>query len=278
MRGLVDDAQQALVDHVAVRQKLVEIHRAHHGADVRHRQLENGILEAGNLISRLRRIQHLVEGNPVDRHDGVVAGDYFLGRYVEHLLHHVHPGADAIEKGNDNIEAGRERPGIASEALDRVVIALRHGLDARKKQEKNKDDQKRNDDVEARKRHQALPWQMILKSGFTFGKGSCTDVFGHPCASEAHPSYSLIPAGSCPKTAMHFSGSCSDARKSADCQHRPAEERVKGDLRALQSAAVRMFFSQIQPASSLRTSASITIMPSSLSFRQGMWLKFLPPA
>ncbi len=35
--------------------------------------------------------------------------------------------------------------------------------------------------------------------------------------------------------------------------------------------------SHIHPISSRRTSASITAMPSALSFRQGMWLKFLPP-
>lgn len=40
----------------------------------------------------------------------------------------------------------------------------------------------------------------------------------------------------------------------------------------------RQFWIQIQPESSRRTIASITAMPSALSFRQGMCAKFVPPA
>ena len=40
----VDHAQQPLVDLVAMRQHLVEIHAAHDGADVGHGQLEDGLI------------------------------------------------------------------------------------------------------------------------------------------------------------------------------------------------------------------------------------------
>ncbi len=50
-----------------LRQELVEIHRAHHRADIGHGQVEDGVLQARDLIGRLRRIEHLVEGDAVDR-------------------------------------------------------------------------------------------------------------------------------------------------------------------------------------------------------------------
>ena len=93
-------------------------------------RLRMAFCRPGDLIGCLRRVQHLVEGDAVDRDDGVVAGDDLLGRHVEHLLHHVHLGADAVDEGDDQVEAGRQRPGVAAETLDGVVVALRDGLDA----------------------------------------------------------------------------------------------------------------------------------------------------
>ena len=112
-------------------------------ADVGHGQVEDGVLQAGDLIGGLRRVEHLVEGDAVDRHDGVVAGDDLLRRHVEHLLHHVHLGADAVDEGDDQVEAGRQRPGVAAEALDRVVVALRHGLDAGEEDQQHEHDEHR---------------------------------------------------------------------------------------------------------------------------------------
>ena len=45
MRGFIDDAQQPLVDGVAIGQQLVEVHRAHHRADVGHGQIEERVLQ-----------------------------------------------------------------------------------------------------------------------------------------------------------------------------------------------------------------------------------------
>ena len=156
MRRLVDDAQQALVDRVAVGQQLVEVHRAHHRADVGHGQVEDGVLQVGDLIGRLRRVEHLVEGDAVDGDRSRCPGDDLLRRHVEHLLHHVHLGADAVDERDDQVEAGRQRAGVAAEALDRVVVALRHGLDAREDEQQDENDEHRYDDVEARE-HAASP-------------------------------------------------------------------------------------------------------------------------
>ena len=48
----VDDVQQPRVDLVALGQQLVEVHRAHHGADVGHGQVDDGVLE---LVAPRRR-------------------------------------------------------------------------------------------------------------------------------------------------------------------------------------------------------------------------------
>jgi hypothetical protein len=49
---------------------------------------------------------------------------------VEHLLHHVHLAADAVEEGRDEVEAGLGDAHEAAEMLDRVTIALVDDLDA----------------------------------------------------------------------------------------------------------------------------------------------------
>ncbi len=43
----------ALVDLVAVRQHLVEVHRAHHRTDVGHGQDDDRLFEIGDLVARL---------------------------------------------------------------------------------------------------------------------------------------------------------------------------------------------------------------------------------
>ena len=55
----IDHAQQPLVDLVAMREHLVEVHRAHHRADVGHRQLDDRLIEIGDLVARLGGVEHL---------------------------------------------------------------------------------------------------------------------------------------------------------------------------------------------------------------------------
>ena len=88
-RRLVDHGQELGVDAVALGQELVQIHRAHHRADIGHGQVDDRPLEIGHLIGGARGFLHLVEDHAVDRHHGVVPGDDLLRRHVHHLLHHV---------------------------------------------------------------------------------------------------------------------------------------------------------------------------------------------
>ncbi len=126
----VEDAQQPLVDLVAVGQQLVEIHRADDGADIGHGEDEERLVEVRHLVGGARRIEDLIEGGGIDGDARIVPGEGLLARNVEHLLHDVHPLADLLDVRNDQPEAGAERAGIAPEALDRIGIALRHGADA----------------------------------------------------------------------------------------------------------------------------------------------------
>jgi hypothetical protein len=78
MGRLVDHAQHLGIDLVALGQRLVQVHRADHGADVGHHQVEDGDLQGGDLVRGLGRIQHLEEDHAVDLHHRVVLGDDVL--------------------------------------------------------------------------------------------------------------------------------------------------------------------------------------------------------
>ncbi|MGY4348218.1 hypothetical protein ACVWXM_004685 [Bradyrhizobium sp. GM7.3] len=144
----IDYTQQALVDFVAVRQHLVEIHRAHHRTDVGHGQHGDGLGQVRDLVARLGGIEHLKEGDAVDRHGGVVLGDHLLLGNVDHLLHHVDLASDAIEIGHDQIEPGAQRLGVFAEPLDGPVIALRHRLHAGHQRDDDEQDQNNRENVE----------------------------------------------------------------------------------------------------------------------------------
>ncbi|MGY3455692.1 hypothetical protein ACVWW5_001142 [Bradyrhizobium sp. LM3.4] len=144
----VDDAQQALVDLVAMRQHLVEIHGAHHRTDIGHGQHDDRLLQIGDFVARLRGIEYLEEGDAVDRDRGVVLGDHLLLRYRDHLLHHVDLAPDAIEIGHDQIEPGAQRLGVFAEPLDGPVIALRHRFHAGNQRDDDEQNQNNRENVE----------------------------------------------------------------------------------------------------------------------------------
>ena len=138
-----------MIDLVTLGEELVEVHRAHHRADVGHGQVEDGDLQIGHLVARERRVEHLEEGDAVDPHHGVVLGDDLLARHLDHLLHHVELPPDAVDERNDQGEPGAKRAGVAAEALDRVVPALRHDFDARGKHGDEQNEQNEDEDIEA---------------------------------------------------------------------------------------------------------------------------------
>jgi hypothetical protein len=51
--GVVDHPQQAVVDLVALGERLVEVHRAHDGADVGHRQVDDREAQVVDFIGGL---------------------------------------------------------------------------------------------------------------------------------------------------------------------------------------------------------------------------------
>ncbi len=96
---MIDHVEQAGIDLVTLGQGFVQVHRAHDGTKVGGRKGEDRIVEIINLISGLGGIEHLKEDHAIDRHHGIVLGDNFLARDIEHLLHHVDLAANAIDKG-----------------------------------------------------------------------------------------------------------------------------------------------------------------------------------
>jgi hypothetical protein len=127
---MIDHAQQPRVDLVTFRQRLVEVHRPHHGAQIGGGDLLQRHEQVGHFIRRLGRVQHLKEQHAIGRHHRVVAGDDLLPRNVDHLLHHVHLAADAIEERGVEVEPRSRDRREAAEMLDRILIALRDDLHA----------------------------------------------------------------------------------------------------------------------------------------------------
>ena len=91
-------SQQPVVDLVALGQRLVEVHGP---TTVRMLVMVRLIIASRRLATSyaaLARIEHLVEHDGVDADHGVVLGDDFLARHVEHLLHHVDATAHIVEE------------------------------------------------------------------------------------------------------------------------------------------------------------------------------------
>ena len=142
--GVVDHLEQPVVDLVALGQRFIEVHRADHGADIGHGEIDHGEAQVGHFVRGLRRIEHLVEHHGVDGHHGVVLGDDLLAGHVEHLLHHVDLLADVVEERNQPVRAGRHGFGELPETFARVLETLRHD-----DQRLDRDD----DDADEREKH-----------------------------------------------------------------------------------------------------------------------------
>ena len=56
---------------------------------------------------------------------------------------------DAVDERDDEGEAGMERARVAAEALDRIVVALRHDFDARRDHRDKQNEQSNGEDIEA---------------------------------------------------------------------------------------------------------------------------------
>ncbi len=147
--GGVDDLQQARVDLIAVGQQLVEVHGAHDGADVGHGEIDDGAAQRFDLVGGLGGIENLVEVDAIDGHHGVVLGDDILRGDVDHLLLHVHLGADALHDRDQDVQARAQRARIAAEGLDRVVVALRHHLDGGPQRDQRQYDDQNHEDFKA---------------------------------------------------------------------------------------------------------------------------------
>ncbi len=100
------------------------------------------MFEVVHLIGGLGGVDHLEEAHGVDLYRGVVGGDDFLGRNVEHAFHHVDLAPDAVHDRDDDIEARLEGVGVAPEALHRPLKALGHDLEAHEHEGNGQADEK----------------------------------------------------------------------------------------------------------------------------------------
>jgi hypothetical protein len=121
-----DHAQQLGVDHLALAERFVQVHRTDHGSDVGLHQGDHRHFQVGHLIGGLGRVQHLEEHHAIHAHGRVVLGDHFLAGHVQHLLHHVHLAPDAVDDRNQEVQAGGHGVRVAPEALDGPFVSLRH--------------------------------------------------------------------------------------------------------------------------------------------------------
>jgi hypothetical protein len=165
--GVIDDLEQPLVDGIAVGQQFVQVHRSHDGTDVGQGQVGDGLLQIGHLIGRLRRVQHLVEGNAVHPHHGVVLGDDLLARDVQHLLLHGNAITDTVHERGQDVQARLQRARVTPEAFDGIVGALRHHLDGGVEQDQQEQEQN-NDGDRRQQEYQVHDGPPGLEFGFEF--------------------------------------------------------------------------------------------------------------
>lgn len=90
--------QQAGVNAIALGEHFIQLHRAEHGTNIGHRQIDDRQLKIADFIGGFWCIDHLNEADGVNSDVGVIARDDFLRRDIQHLLHHVHFAADAVHK------------------------------------------------------------------------------------------------------------------------------------------------------------------------------------
>ena len=84
---LVDHREQPRVDAVPVRQEVVEHHRAHDSAAIRHGEVEDGAAKVSHLVGRPGGLKKLEEKDPIHPDHGVVTGDDLLLGNVEQGFH-----------------------------------------------------------------------------------------------------------------------------------------------------------------------------------------------
>src|SRR5690606_3531581 len=128
--GVIDDAQQALIDFVTLAEHLVQVQRTKHGTDIGHRQVADRQLQVVDLIRRLGGIDHLEETHRIDGYHGIVFRDDFLRRNIQHRFHHVDLATDGVDKRHNDAQARLKAMGITTKTLHRVLVTLRHTLDA----------------------------------------------------------------------------------------------------------------------------------------------------
>lgn len=76
------------------------------------------------LVGGLGGVDHLEEAHGVYLHCGVVGGDDFLRRNIQHAFHHVDLATDAVHHRNNDVQARLEGVGVTAETLDRPLVTL----------------------------------------------------------------------------------------------------------------------------------------------------------
>src|SRR3989338_2625997 len=97
------------------------------------------------LVGGLGRIDDLEEADGVDLHRGVIGGDHFLRRNIQHVFHYVELAADFVHYRDDDVQARLKGVGVATEALHRPFKTLRHHLEAHKNDGDGEADKEKDD-------------------------------------------------------------------------------------------------------------------------------------
>ena len=130
--GVIDGFQQFLVDRVTLAEHGVQFHRAEYGTNIGHHQVADGVFEVVHLIRGLRGIDDLKEADGINLHGGVVGGNHFLRRNIQHAFHYVELAPDPVHHRHNNVQARFQGVGVATEALHGPLEALRYDLKAHK--------------------------------------------------------------------------------------------------------------------------------------------------
>ena len=134
--GVVEHGAQLGVDHLARRQRLVELGLPDDIAQIGLGKFGGGVVKISHVVGQLDRVGRLVVDNGVDCDHHIVLGDHLLGLDIDHLLAHI-DFAHCVDERDDKLQPWLSSAQIAAQSFDDPFLVGRDDTDAQCGQQKD---------------------------------------------------------------------------------------------------------------------------------------------
>ena len=125
----IEDAAQLRVDRITARERRFQVEGADDVTQSCDSELFDGLDEVGDLVGRIHRVGDLVVDDRVNGDDNVIRCDDGLGLEARHLLAKVHSRGDAVDEGDEDVQAAVHDAVELSEAFNDEGSGLGDDLD-----------------------------------------------------------------------------------------------------------------------------------------------------